>query len=75
MGNKVHPKMDRENRAKQFMRFDALKGFREVLAEKERQIAAKRDFSEERRSELDHRLIYSIREIWLRQSIFKMEHM
>lgn len=30
------PKMDRADRAKQFMPFDALKGFREALAEKER---------------------------------------
>lgn len=29
------PKMDRADRAKQFMPFDALKGFREALAEKE----------------------------------------
>ena len=28
--------MDRADRAKQFMPFDALKGFREALAEKER---------------------------------------
>lgn len=56
MGNKVHPKMDRENRAKQFMPFDALKGFREALAEKEREIAAKRDLSEERKAELDRKL-------------------
>ena len=56
MGNKVHPKMDRENRAKQFMPFDALKGFREARAEKEREIAAKRDLSEERKAELDRKL-------------------
>ena len=35
MENK-RPKMDRADRAKQFMPFDALKGFREALAEKER---------------------------------------
>ncbi len=56
MGNKVHPKMDRENRAKQFMPFDALKGFREALAEKERIIAAKRELSEECKAELDRKL-------------------
>ncbi len=33
---KKYPPMDRINRAKQFMPFDALKGFREALAEKER---------------------------------------
>lgn len=31
--------MDRINRAKQFMPFDALKGFREALARKEREAA------------------------------------
>ena len=36
MGNDTHPKMDRLNRAKQFMPFDALKGFQEALREKER---------------------------------------
>ena len=56
MGNKVHPKMDRENRAKQFMPFDALKGFREAVAEKEREITEKRELSEERKAELDLRL-------------------
>lgn len=30
------PKMDPADRAKQFLPFDALKGFREALAEKER---------------------------------------
>lgn len=30
------PKMDKADRAKQFLPFDALKGFREALAEKER---------------------------------------
>lgn len=34
MGNR-HPKMSKEERAKQFMPFDALKGFREVLKAKE----------------------------------------
>ncbi len=56
MGNKIHPKMDRENRAKQFMPFDALKGFREALAEKERETDAKKELSEERKAELDRRL-------------------
>ena len=35
------PKMEREMRAKQFMPFDALKGFREALAEKEREVEQK----------------------------------
>lgn len=48
--------MDRENRAKQFMPFDALKGFREALAEKERIIVTKRELSEEKKEALDRKL-------------------
>ena len=35
--------MDRADRAKQFMPFDPLKGFREALAEKERLIEEQRE--------------------------------
>ncbi len=49
-------KMDRASRAKQFMPFDALKGFREALEEKERIIVPKRDLSEEQKAELDFKL-------------------
>lgn len=35
---KSHPKMPRGERAKQFMPFDALKGFREALREVEEQV-------------------------------------
>lgn len=56
MGNNLHPKMDRANRAKQFMPFDALKGFREALKEKERIIIPKQELSEEQRMELDYKL-------------------
>lgn len=52
----VRPKMDRENRAKQFMPFDALKGFREALEEKERIVVPKRELSEEQKEELDFKL-------------------
>lgn len=48
--------MDRENRAKQFMPFDALKGLRAALAEKERVIVGKRELSEEKKEELDRKL-------------------
>lgn len=48
--------MDRENRAKQFMPFDALKGLREALAEKERMIVPKHDLSEEQKDEIDMKL-------------------
>ena len=49
-------KMDRRNRAKQFMPFDALKGFREAVSEKERIIVPKRDLSEEQKEEINWRL-------------------
>lgn len=49
-------KMDRENRAKQFMPFDALKGFRDALHEKERIIVPRRELSEEQKEELDVKL-------------------
>lgn len=42
-------------RAKQFMPFDALKGFREALLEKERIVVPKRELSEEQKEELDRR--------------------
>ena len=48
--------MERADRAKQFMPFDALKGFREALAEKERIIVPKRELSEEQKAELDIKL-------------------
>lgn len=48
--------MDRESRAKQFMPFDALKGLRAALAEKERMIVEKRELSEEQKEELDRKL-------------------
>ena len=56
MANKVYPKMDRSNRAKQFMPFDALKGFREALREKEKIVVDKRELSEEQKEELDYKL-------------------
>lgn len=48
--------MDRANRAKQFMPFDALKGLRAALAEKERMIVEKKELSEEQKEELDRKL-------------------
>ena len=51
MGNR--PKMTPADRAKQFLPFDALKGFREALQEKERIIVPKKELSEEEREELD----------------------
>ncbi len=52
----VHIKMDKANRAKQFMPFDALTGFREALRDKERIRVAKRELSEEQKDELNYKL-------------------
>lgn len=46
MANK-RPKMDRADRAKQFMPFDALKGFREALEEKERLLEEQKETAQE----------------------------
>ncbi len=48
--------MERADRAKQFLPFDGLKGFREALLEKERIIVPKRILSEEQQEELDWKL-------------------
>lgn len=47
------PKMDRSDRAKQFMPFDAVKGLQEALREKERIIVPKVELAEDYREELD----------------------
>lgn len=54
MANRIG-KMERADRAKQFMPFDALKGFREALAQKERVIVPRRELSEEQKEELDRK--------------------
>lgn len=48
--------MDRVDRAKQFMPFDALRGLRDVLRERERIIVPRMDLSEELKNELDWKL-------------------
>ena len=49
MENNVNrPKMDRINRAKQFMPFDALKGFREALAKKEQEVLDRENVCEDK---------------------------
>ncbi len=48
-------RMERADRAKQFMPFDALKGYREALRERERIEAPKRDLSEDYMEELDRK--------------------
>lgn len=49
-------KMSREERAKQFMPFAALKGYEDALREKERIIVPKVELTEERKAELDFKL-------------------
>lgn len=49
-------KMSRQERAKQFMPFAALKGYPEALRKKEKIVVPKASFSEEFMEELDRRL-------------------
>lgn len=49
-------KMERQDRAKQFMPFDALKGFREALLEKEEILVPERDLTEEEKEKIDRKL-------------------
>ena len=50
------PKMTREDRAKQFMPFAALKGYPEALAKKEKIVIPKAEVSEEYAQMLDQKL-------------------
>lgn len=50
------PKMSREDRAKQFMPFAALKGYPEALQKKEKIVVPKVEFSEEYAEVLDRKL-------------------
>ena len=52
----IRGKMDRADRAKQFMPFDAMKGLREHLAEKERIVVPKMELSEDTKEILDRKL-------------------
>lgn len=54
--NRRYPKMDRGARAKQFMPFDALKGFQEALREKERVTEPRKTLPQDWEEELDRRL-------------------
>lgn len=52
----VRVKMSREDRAKQFMPFAALKGYPEALRKKEKIVVEKQELSEEYKEELDYQL-------------------
>lgn len=54
-------KMDRAERAKQFMPFDALKGLKAALREKERIVVEKKELSEEKGEELD-RILHALQQ-------------
>lgn len=53
MDSDKRPKMTISNRAKQFAPFDALKGFREALKEKEKIKIDKKELSEDRAKEIN----------------------
>lgn len=54
MGNR--PKMSREERAKQFMPFAALKGYEDALREREKILVPRSELSEEAKEQLDRKL-------------------
>lgn len=55
-----HPKMSRSNRAKIFMPYDALKGYKEAVREKEKLYENKRQLSGEETEKVNTRLAYLI---------------
>ncbi len=55
-GNIIRGKIPREERAKQFMPFAALKGYPEALRKKEKIIVPKVELSEDAAQELDRKL-------------------
>lgn len=54
-------KMDRQQRAKQFAPFDALKGFNEAIRAKEKIVVPKVELSEDKKEELDF-LLHTLRQ-------------
>lgn len=56
MGNRARNRMNRKERAKQFVPFDALTGFREALREREKIRAERRELPEEWETELSRRI-------------------
>ena len=59
--NRRYPKMPSGARAKQFMPFDALKGFQEALRSKEQPTEPRKELPEDWAEELDRRLrIFSV---------------
>lgn len=52
----MEPKMSREDRAKQFMPFAALKGYPDALRKKEKIIVPRKEMTQEYKEELDAKL-------------------
>ncbi len=67
----MRAKMDRQDRAKQFMPFAALKGYEEALREKEKIVVAKVELSEEKKEELNRRMQTVSRNDMVRVVYFK----
>lgn len=66
------PKMTISNRAKQFAPFDALKGFREALKEKEKIKIDKKELSEERAKEINE-LLKNVKEGMLTTIVYYLD--
>lgn len=56
MDSNARPKMSMPNRAKQFVPFDALKGFQEALRKKEKMPVPRKELAEEKAEELNEKL-------------------
>ena len=56
MDSNARPKMSMSNRAKQFVPFDALKGFQEALRKKEKMPIPRKELAEEKAEELNEKL-------------------
>lgn len=56
MDSNARPKMSMSNRAKQFVPFDALKGFQEALRKKENMPVPRKELAEEKAEELNEKL-------------------
>lgn len=56
MDSNARSKMSMSNRAKQFVPFDALKGFQEALRKKEKMPVPRKELAEEKAEELNEKL-------------------
>lgn len=56
MDSNARPKMSMSNRAKQFVPFEALKGFQEALRKKEKMPVPRKELAEEKAEEINEKL-------------------